>query len=363
MTTQSYLSLSCKSCKKKSRLKKSSLLSLNASPSCSECQELLLPYFDKPFKGLSHVAFVHPLDRQMLEALRKFPGIDSLLKYLLSQSFELSMRLYHQGNFISVSKKQAKSLHDKLEKAVKILDLAFLPEFFLVQDSRANAYTFGVEKCAIAISSGCLDLLSDDEILCVIAHEVGHIKADHVLYKTASRILSSVAESIAQKTFGLGGMLFYPLRLALLRWDRVSELSSDRAALLVVKNPQIILSTLMKLAGGSEKVIKELNISSFIEQASAYEATKEEGILGSYISILNSAFTTHPFPIWRAQEIIQWLENGDYLSILSGDFATGDSKSNNSIKNNDNNISNTIDRNLSNLKSWYDKNFTTKDEQ
>lgn len=292
---------------------------MSSSLSCTHCGDALLQHFDEPLTGLVPDAFVHPLDHQMLSALRRIPGIDSVLKTLLKHSFELSMRLHHQGNFVQVSKKQFKSLNKLAEHAASHLDLNFMPELFVVPEARANAYTFGVEKCAVAISSGCLELMSDQEILAVLAHEFGHIKAHHVLYKTATRILSSMAESIAQKTLGIGGLMLYPLHIALLRWDRASELSSDRAALLVVKNPQVMLNTLMKLAGGTART-KELNINAFIEQAESYEKTQEEGPLGKYIAVMNSMFSTHPFPIWRAREIIDWVKSGEFVEILQGDF-------------------------------------------
>jgi Zn-dependent protease with chaperone function len=294
---------------------------------------------------------------------------------MLRHSLELSMRLHHQGNFVQASKKQVKSLYLKLEEAAHILDIKSLPELYVVQDSRVNAYTFGVEKCSIAISSGCLELLSDDEVKSVLAHELGHIKAEHVLYKTASRILASLADSLAQKTLGLGGLVLYPLQIALLRWDRASELSSDRASLLVVKNPLTVLNSMMKLAGGTLHLKAELNIASFIAQAEAFEKTQEEGPLGKYIAVMNSMFNTHPFPIWRAKEIIEWVESGDYFAILQGhypkakQFSPGlclncqEKLSPNGLCLNCGNEEQTksyeekIDHAFKGLKSWYDKNF------
>ena len=319
MTTKNSQHIKCPSCGKENTFKNSQLLDLSGALSCAVCNASLLKHFDEPFLSMPADAFVHPLDRQMLLAMKKIPGIETVLKTLLRHSFELSMRLYHQGNFVQVSPKQFKSLQTLAERAANHLDLGFLPEIFVVPEARANAYTFGVEKCAVAISSGCLELLTKEELLAVLAHEFGHIKANHVLYKTATRILSSLAENIAQKTLGLGGLMLYPIQIALLRWDRASELSSDRAALLVVKNPQIVLNTLMKLAGGSANK-KELNIDAFIKQAEDYEKTQDEGPLGKYIAVMNSMFRTHPFPIWRAREIIDWVKSGEYIKLLQGGF-------------------------------------------
>ena len=318
----------------------------------------MLYYFEHPFLEISPQAFTHKLDNQMLEALKKIPGIDTILRSVLRHSFELSMRLHHQGNFILASNKQFKTLYKQLEEAAYALDIQELPELYVVQDARANAYTFGVEKCGIAISSACLDLMSKEEISCVLAHELGHIKAHHVLYKTAARVFSSIADSIAQKTLGLGGVVLMPIKIALLRWDRASELSSDRAALLVVKNPKILLTTLMKLAGGSEKLNRELNIQAFIEQAESYEKTQEEGPLGSYIAIMNSMFNTHPFPIWRAREIIDWVLSGEYINLLQGNYIKTKK-----LESPEPDVGQKIDKKLKDLRRWWDENLSSSDER
>jgi Zn-dependent protease with chaperone function/Zn finger protein HypA/HybF involved in hydrogenase expression len=309
--------INCKDCGHINTFKKKQLLDLKKSPKCERCQQELLRYFSRPMTGLLAESFIHPLDVQMLKALKKIPGIDSVLRSLLEHSFEMSMRLHHQANYVEISDKQLKNLYQKMLVAAQALDIDDLPELYLVQDAKAMAYTFGVKRCAIAISSGLIELLSDDEITSVIAHELGHIKAKHVLYKTASRILATIADTIANRTFGLGGLILHPIQIALLRWDRASELSADRASLLVVKNPMIVLNSLMKMAGGSSSIAHELNIDSFIKQAERFLETQREGILGKYIAVMNSLFSTHPFPIWRARELIDWVLTGDYLDLLA----------------------------------------------
>lgn len=335
--------ISCPNCQQVNSHKADSWL-LAKNNSCSKCEHELLPFLNKPFDNLEAEHFVHKLDRQMLDALKKIPGIDSVLRGLLHHSLELSMRLHHQGSFLQVSKKQFKSLHQKLVQASEVLGLD-VPDLFVVQDPRVNAYTFGVKNCSVAITSGALDILSDEEILCVLAHELGHIKANHVLYKTASRILATVANSIAQKTLGLGGLMLYPIQVALLRWDKASELSSDRASLLVVKDPKVVLTTLMKLAGGASAHEKELSLEAFIKQAESYDKMQEDGPLGKYLSVMNDMFKTHPMPIWRASEIIDWVKSGDYFKVLQGFEAKPQEKAQKSLSA------------LKDIRDWYDKNF------
>jgi len=361
MNAKNSQSIPCPACEKKTSFKNSDLLDLRSSLQCCSCESPLLYYFDHPFTDIRPEAFTHRLDHQMLEALKKIPGVETVLRTVLRHSFELSMRLHHQGNYIQVSKKQLKSLHKQLEEAARILDITELPELYVNQDARANAYTFGVEKCAIAISSGCLDLMSKEEISCVLAHELGHIKAHHVLYKTAARVFSSLADTIAQKTLGLGGMVLMPIKIALLRWDRASELSSDRASLLVAKNPTVLLTTLMKLAGGSERLNKELNIQAFIDQAARYEKTQDEGPLGSYIAVMSSMFNTHPFPIWRAREIIDWVNSGDYFALLQGSYKLSKKLENNASHNSPS--SPMLGKTIKDLRNWWDRNLNLPEER
>ena len=48
-----------------------------------------------------------------------------------------------------------------------------------------NAYTGGVERPYVALSTTLCDLMEEDEILAVMAHELSHWQSRHVLYKIA----------------------------------------------------------------------------------------------------------------------------------------------------------------------------------
>lgn len=310
----------CGECGAQNRLARDKVLNLKVSPLCGRCEKPLLRAYDKPFADLDPDSYIHPLDKETLDALKRIPGVSTLLRSLIRHSFELATRLHHHANFVRVSEKQYATLWQKFEYAGAALGIKQLPELYVYQDPVPNAYTFGVDKYFIAVSTGCLDLLDEDEILVVLAHELGHVHADHVLYKSAARVFGSVAGTIIQATFGIGSLVVYPIQLALLRWDRASELSSDRAALLVVKNPHTVMRTLMKIAGGTRRYANELGIEGFIEQADSFGKMQDEGPLGRYITIFQSLFRSHPFPIWRTKEIIDWVTTGNFLEILDGEY-------------------------------------------
>jgi len=320
MSNVKAVEFTCGSCGAVNRLPREKVLHLVNSPLCGKCDQPLFRAYDRYFDDLDPNSYIHPLDHETLDALKRIPGVSTLLRSLIKHSFELATRIHHHANFIQVSSKQLPSLWEQFEFAARSLGIKQMPELYVYQDPIPQAYTFGVDRYFVAISTGCLELLDDDEVTCVLAHELGHVHADHVLYKSAARVFGQLAGTIVQATFGVGSLVVYPIQLALLRWDRASELSSDRAALLVMKNPHVVMRTLMKVAGGSRRLKDELSIEAFIEQADKFGKLQDEGPLGRYFAIFQTLFRSHPFPIWRTKEILDWVTTGNYLEILDGDY-------------------------------------------
>ena len=66
----------------------------------------------------------------------------------------------------------------------------------------------------------------------------------------------------------------------LMRWLRAAELSCDRAALLVARDPRVVIRVLMKLAGGSPKTASQLSEAAFLAQARSYDEAVGATLLG-----------------------------------------------------------------------------------
>src|SRR5436190_1020570 len=93
---------------------------------------------------------------------------------------------------VKVTPKQCPDLHAKLQIACTTLGVA-MPDMFIQQNPLVNAFTGGVEKPIIVLHSALIERLNEEETLAVIAHEVGHIHAEHVLYLTAARLFEALA--------------------------------------------------------------------------------------------------------------------------------------------------------------------------
>ncbi|MCL6434556.1 MAG: M48 family metallopeptidase [Leptolyngbyaceae cyanobacterium HOT.MB2.61] len=261
----------------------------------------------KPLIGLRADHFRHPLDLRATANLKQLPAFDMVIRNLLGPLAEQVFYLDNIASSVLVSEKQLPNLHVLLLEACKILDLE-PPQLYVRQHPVPNAYTFAMrgKKPFIVIHTALIDLLNPEEIQAVIAHELGHLKCDHGVYLTLANILIQLAS--------LGGVA-QGLQAQLLEWVRCAELTCDRAALLATQNPRVVASVLMKLSGGSPKLVEQLNLDAFLEQARAYDDISED----QFGALLKQAMTeqlTHPVPVLRAREIDRWAGSQEYQSLL-----------------------------------------------
>src|SRR6185369_8394047 len=128
------------------------------------------------------------------------------------------------------------------------------PELYVHLDPVPNAFTYGHTHPFIVLSSGLVDMLDDEERFFIIAHELGHIKAGHVLYTIIARNIAEIISILGQNTLGVGLLLGQSLVVALHDWYRKAELTADRAGLLCVQDIDPCIRVFMKLAGGASKL-------------------------------------------------------------------------------------------------------------
>jgi len=174
-----------------------------------------------------------------------------------------------------------------------------------------------VDDPFIVLHSAALEMLDDEEMRALIAHEMGHVISGHALYRTIAEILLLVSFSALPI---LAGIALLPIRLALLEWMRKSELSSDRAGLLGSQDPLASQRLFMKMSGGVRppNVVGQLNLDAFMAQAQEYSQSNEG--LDVIYKILNTLALTHPMHTVRAGELQQWMATGEYDRILRGEY-------------------------------------------
>jgi Zn-dependent protease with chaperone function len=265
---------------------------------------------------ISSTSWEHPADRAALAALRRIPVFDEVLKAIFGVVGEKPIRLAFQANAVRVSPKQFPRIHAHYRTVLETLDASAEYELFISQTPLVNAGAYGLDRPFIVLNSGSLGLLDDEELVFLLGHELGHILSGHVLYRTMTVLLLQ----LAQQGFPIVGLAARAVLLALLEWGRKSELSADRAGLLVVQNPDAALRSMLKLAGGGRR--EETDLNEFLEQAEEYR--KGGDVADSVFKVLNLMLATHPFHVLRAAELRDWIEAGDYDRILRGEYRRRD---------------------------------------
>lgn len=269
------------------------------------------------FPDIHPSAFQHPLDTNATESLKKVPLLPMMISWLNARSLEQIIRQQCLENTIRLGRNQGGSIYQAFEYACHILDIKEIPELYIQNQPFFNAYATGTEKHCIILTSSLIDALDEDEILAVIGHELGHIKCEHMLYKTVSYLLSFFGlELIRELVPGLGQAASVAIGYAFTHWARKAELSCDRAALLVSQDIDVVTNLIMLLAAGSRKLIPELNLDAVLEQAKDLQ-DMENTIIGKIV-LMQELSDTHPVPIRRCVEITNWAKTKEYQDILYG---------------------------------------------
>ncbi len=268
----------------------------------------------RTFPGLEARHFQHPLDVAATDALKQVPGLDMVITKALDYGLERWLYLQNIASNVRVTRAMFPRLHKSLQWGCKILDVEE-PELYITVDPRPNAWTFGHTRPFITMTSGLVDMLSDEERFFVLAHELGHIKAEHVLYGMLARNVALIMSVVSQMTLGIGRLVGLGLELALFEWQRRAELTADRAALLCVQDLDPCIRTFMKLAGGASRLYGEMDQAEFVRQIRAYEEA-DPSTLGAIYKFVITVWRDHPFPILRAKELDAW--HGTGFRALAG---------------------------------------------
>jgi Zn-dependent protease with chaperone function len=270
----------------------------------------------KTLTGLRPQAYEHPWDKKALDALQSSKSFAALVAKLNEWGFERILRVQLTGSNLRVTADNFPEIHEKVEEARAILDLPAMPEIYIAAGGEINAFTAGVKRPIVVLTSGAIDLLTDDELFFVIAHELGHIKSGHVLYYQIAQFVPVLGEMIGAATLGIANLFSTGLEAALLNWKRTSEFTADRAGLLACQDVNVAISAMMKIAGLPLKYHGSINTEDFIAQARAFEGLDADTLswIAKGLSIMGQS---HPWTVMRGHQFLTWIDAGDYEKVLN----------------------------------------------
>jgi Zn-dependent protease with chaperone function len=267
------------------------------------------------FSQLHPRAFAHPTDVRATSAFEQLPLLPELLKKISQLGIEERFRAHHMHHSVQLSSSQFPSLYRMVHEVAERLGIP-PPKTYLTRQGGANAFAFGRHSHSIILTSGLIDLMSERELPGIIAHEMGHILCQHMLYMGVGLALTSNAVPFLKKIPGVeetvAGLFF--------SWFRAAEYSADRAALLILEDPEPLALALSRLAGVPRRYEGEFDLRLFAEQVTDYSA--EASLWSKIVTFGMGTYLTHPEPAKRVQALLQWAESDAYNAILRGRYLT-----------------------------------------
>jgi len=267
---------------------------------------------------ISASSYIHPEDKAALDNLTAIPLFPTCVKAFMKIFSEKFIYGTNMAQKIRLGPTQLPEIYNYLPPILETLGIEE-PQFYLEMNPAPNAYTFGDTQIFVTVTSGLLEYLEEDEVKAVLAHECGHIACHHVLYHTMATMLFQ----FGTKIFGPLAVVAGPVWLALLYWQRRSELSADRAAAVAMDGTDPVVDTMIRLSGGPKSITGKVNIEEYIKQADVYDKITEESqwqMLLQGIAIMNQ---DHPFTAVRTKEIIKWGSGEQFQRILQAKRENG----------------------------------------
>ena len=233
------------------------------------------------------------------------------MRKLVEFSYERALRQMFLGNSVKVSERQLPELWTSYQGVKRILDMPADYDLYVTSSLHWNALAIGSSKPIIVVGSNLLEQLGPGEQRVIVAHELGHILSDHVLYTTALTILLRATGGVP-----LIGLPVRAVRAVLLEWQRAAELSCDRAAVLAVRDPQVVCRALMVVAAGLPA--DQLDLDAFMAQAMQYENWEDSH--DRIRRFFNEINATHSHAVRRVSEVMKWVQSGEYDRIIRGEY-------------------------------------------
>lgn len=249
-------------------------------------------------------------------------GVIASLMIFAQYYFSDRIVLWSSGAKV-VTREQFPELHDLVERIIARNNM-HKPRIAVINTRISNAFATGKSQKSslVAVTTGLMDLLDEEELEGVLAHELTHIRNRDVLIITLASLFSTIAWYLmhmgmygamgggyGRRNDGAGGMALI-LIAAIVTWfvsflviraiSRYREFAADRGAAQMTGKPVKLANALLKISGS-------------MRRAPARDLREVEGLNAFFIipaisgDALTSLFSTHP-PVQKRVEKLMEME-------------------------------------------------------
>ena len=243
-----------------------------AADICTECGWLRPLY---PGYVLDRSVFLWAQDGQAMSTLQNMSVLNSIARTVSDRVGRPWIEATYNG--ILIGPNQLPQVWKLAVLAARLLGVPYMPDVYVSGDSMWNTYTFGSDTSSfIVLGTAILTNFHDDDLLFVLAREMGHCRAGHALWKTVIRF---IAGDISGHTGVLAGgilnaisptkLIGGALEMPLMAWSRQSEVTADRAGLLAIGDVALARRVLLTWSIRSATLMKQVNIEEWMKQEDA----------------------------------------------------------------------------------------------
>ncbi len=194
--------------------------------------------------------FASDADRSSLETLKGMEPLPHMVESLIPSGRERSEDWLSR---YALRIRPTSRLDTLVRGCGEVLGLEMLPVVYVAPGSEPNAFTTGRDDHPLlVICSPAFRVLDYAGLEGLVCHELAHVRSKHVLYHSLAESIASGVQ-VAASLFA-AGLVSIPIRMSLLSWYRESEVSADRASLLILGDYRMFESLMSGLASadGSE---------------------------------------------------------------------------------------------------------------
>ena len=203
-----------------------------------------------------------------------------------------------------------------------------MPRIYMIDSPQPNAFATGrnPKHAAVAVTTGLLQSMNNDELEGVLAHELSHVQNRDILISSVAAMLAAALSIFARMAIfmgsgndirnnplaaiaGLLSLIIAPIAAMVIRMaiSRSREYQADASGATLTGRPIALASALAKLGAGTARIPMQVNPA--VSQLFIEDPLKAFGRRGVRAGGMMKLFSTHP-PIEERIERLQQMASG-----------------------------------------------------
>lgn len=258
----------------------------------------------------------HPTDHNIREWYDIFmAGVEyytfqDFLRVTTSKYREAYNEVENQGEGINITNESLPKMHQQLVDACQILGVKEIPTYSTDWEYAPYHFSNGEKHRRIVMMSGSADLFTDEEMMFVLGHELGHMACGHKPYHML--LETFYMPFVNDAAFKAWASI---IKLPLMEWYRISDYTADRMGLLCCQDINAAITTMIKKAGLPKKCYNNIDVQSFVQQARDFEANFTD-MMDRVVKVLSIRSAEFPWLVVRAGKLYDWYHSDEYRQII-----------------------------------------------